>query len=147
MRLLPWLIVFLTVQFCLAKFSRFYVRSLKTHKEAMDYCAAKGHNLMIIRSDEKMREMIAEAFTLKAKKFWTGIRRDRYPNKKPWQWKYASVDNGPIEKEYFSDGQPDNFLDMEHCIEMFIPDVDMGNLKRWNDVKCSDKRSFFCESV
>lgn len=131
-----------------AKFTRFFESRPKSHNDAMDFCAAKGTNLMIIRSDEKMTEIMKHMEQRNIKKVWLGIRRDDYPNNPPFVWKYASVDGGQIEKAYWHVGEPNNYGKDERCVEMEIKKGQTVKDKlTWNDQTCSDRLPFYCEAV
>ncbi|KAK3610047.1 hypothetical protein CHS0354_032404, partial [Potamilus streckersoni] len=55
-----------------------------------------------------------------------------------WRWMGQNGASRPIMFTNWAPNQPDNFSDIEHCLE-----VVNGH---WNDEKCDAKRSFICEA-
>ncbi|KAF1393311.1 hypothetical protein PFLUV_G00037760 [Perca fluviatilis] len=53
-----------------------------------------------------------------------------------WTWTDGSVFN----YQRWAGGQPDNYNNREHCVEMVSWDSGL-----WNDVACADKKSYVCQ--
>lgn len=120
-----------------------------SYADAKAVCEKRDMTLMVIRSDHKMTEVINQMNLDGITSVWLGIRRDDYPINRPWVWKYDSLDNGTVTKEYFRIGQPDNNLKRERCVANILHSGDHSdkNLKRWNDRNCKERHYFYCDRI
>ncbi|XP_066539318.1 CD209 antigen-like [Hoplias malabaricus] len=115
------------------KSSYYYVsRSTKTWSESRDYCKKRGSDLVIINSEEE-QDFAAKCLGHDDSAVaWIGLTDlDTEGN---WKW----VDGSRLTSGYWNDGEPNN-VGEEDCA------VIKGNIKKWNDRKCSDQIRWICE--
>lgn len=116
----------------------------KDFNDALHFCSAKGHRLMLIRDDQKMQEIMRIMNRDGIENIWLAVKRNRFPLRGPWVWKYQTVGAQPLLKSYWMDGRPNDPRGI--CVQMEMKGNNMTDLKRWKDVPCHKMQSFFCET-
>lgn len=140
--------VFVVLQYNFVYSGRHYVATRKTWYEAMAECERRNMSLMIARSRAKMQEIIdaswkAGAFKDECHKIWLGVKRDKYPDKFPYVWRYASIDYILIERPFWADKAPG----IRRCVTVNVGHGNPDMVHRWMTAPCDHKHAFFCEYI
>ena len=101
----------------------------------MDYCKTKGGKLAEPKSAQANEDIVALAKSIDDT-VWIGIDDKSIEGK----FTYAS-DGESVIFTNWNRGQPDNHGGHEDCAHLW-----KGHGFRWNDIGCSAKMSFVCES-
>ncbi|KAK7161102.1 hypothetical protein R3I94_003933 [Phoxinus phoxinus] len=105
----------------------------KSWSDSRKYCRDRGGDLIIINTEEKQRfitSFIKESV-------WIGLTDSETEGIMKW------VDNSPLNKGFWSSGEPNNYGGKdEDCIELNPTKDTMNN---WNDIPCSWKMKWICE--
>ncbi|XP_070821770.1 C-type mannose receptor 2-like isoform X1 [Chaetodon trifascialis] len=105
-----------------------FVAAAKSWKKAQSHCRSSSSELVSIHSAEE-NEAVRNVFV--SQNAWIGLFKDH--------WKWSDGSNSSF--RHWKPNQPNNLEDQECVLAVFI---DQG---KWNDVKCSLKRHFFCHGA
>lgn len=107
---------------------------------AFEICRAEGKQLLTILSEEENDQIavIAEKY-LPLRAFWLAATDLGHEGSFVWTTSGLKVSYGK-----FSAGQPDNYNDKEHCLEISYR---VNNTPMWNDIPCGLKNPYFCEEM
>ncbi|KAL6110258.1 cd209 [Pungitius sinensis] len=110
--------------------SFYYISSSekKSWQESRNDCLQRGADLVVINS--RNEQDFTRKFQLKVT--WIGLTTGDTNNS--WIW----VDGTPLEKSYWSTGEPNNFRGNESCVETRF---------RWNDRNCVRENHWICEKT
>ncbi|XP_050957983.1 CD209 antigen-like protein C [Labeo rohita] len=115
----------------------FLSSELKSWSDSRQYCRDRGADLVIINSEEKQRFISS----LTMERVWIGLSDTEHEGKMTW------VDNSPLNQGLWLQGEPNNYLGSEDCIELNYKREQRGwsPLNSWNDAPCSEKKKGICE--
>ncbi|XP_061401010.1 lectin subunit alpha-like [Musca vetustissima] len=105
--------------------------------EAKDECAIRDMTLIVIDTPEKnasIEKVLRRRFG-KCPNLWLGGNDLGLEDKFTW-----SSTGKPFEFSNWSNGQPDNSKNNEHCVH-----YDRRTDFEWNDTQCATKMGFICE--
>ena len=110
----------------------------KSYAEAVDYCHSKKLKLVEPKSSKANKDiqLLAKSIATQGYGVWIGIDDKSIEGK----FTYAS-DGESVKFTNWNRGQPDNAGGNEDCAHLW-----KGHGFRWNDVPCSARMSFVCES-
>ncbi|XP_048051423.1 C-type lectin domain family 4 member E-like isoform X2 [Megalobrama amblycephala] len=100
--------------------------------ESRQYCRDRGADLVIIDTEEKQRHITS----LVKESVWIGLSDIENEGTLIW------VDNSPLNKGFFVEGQPNNYYSDEDCTEL---NPTKHALNNWSDFQCSYKKKGICE--
>ncbi|XP_077196601.1 C-type lectin lectoxin-Thr1-like isoform X1 [Paroedura picta] len=100
-------------------------------------CQKLGGHLASIHFPEEMSHLsqYIRKFIKGYENIWIGMMSPH--NDQQWQW----VDHTPITYEPWDDGEPNNFLFLENCVELLYK----KDYTRLNDNNCRRKQPYVCE--
>ena len=111
---------------------------LKNWNEARKICEDQNAQLAIIYSDATHDYVNRLSKSLNARsRFWIGVHDSGI------EGKFINVDGTPVQKTYWSPGQPDNQGQYrnEDCVEYYRYDHD----NKWNDLRCTYPSRYICQ--
>ncbi|XP_036394600.1 C-type mannose receptor 2-like [Megalops cyprinoides] len=100
----------------------------KTWREAQTFCRENHSDLVSVRNQSENQKIQS---VLQSQSAWIGLFSD------PWRWS----DCGNSSFRFWNSKQPNNFRGNQHCVAAVL-----SKSGRWNDLKCSSSRPFFCQS-
>ncbi|KAK9981646.1 hypothetical protein ABG768_001170 [Culter alburnus] len=110
----------------------FISNELKSWSDSRQYCRDRGADLVIIDTEEKQRHISS----LVKESVWIGLSDIENEGTLIW------VDNSPLNKGFFVEGQPNNYYSDEDCTEL---NPTKHALNNWSDFQCSYKKKGICE--
>ncbi|XP_035375925.1 macrophage mannose receptor 1-like [Electrophorus electricus] len=110
-------------------------KKAKTWSEALDFCLEVGGDLLSIHSDSDIQDVaLPQTHSLSS---WIG-----YSIQDPTVG-YVWSDGSTTSYEKWGEGQPDNFNNMENCVELAY--YQWKKTIEWNDRHCEERRNWLCE--
>ncbi|KAM7356643.1 lectin subunit alpha-like [Cochliomyia hominivorax] len=112
--------------------------------QAFHECARKGSQLLIIDSESKNNAIIGllKKVVGKSHNLWLG-GNDEFSSSPDYKRSfYWSATGEPFTFTFWSDNNPDNDRKSEHCVHIW----DKKPLFQWNDIDCTTKMGFICET-
>ena len=110
-----------------------------SYNVAAQNCKSKGKELLEPHNLAEQLKLTTFMTKLDLREVWIGISRQQSPDSPPWIWRYEH--NQEIAyNQYWNDGEPNNVDGPEQCIE----NTNIGNKKKWNDIKCSKTLMSIC---
>jgi hypothetical protein len=106
-----------------------WVAELESWDDARNACADWGGRLASVDSEQE-DELLAKHMAADS---WIGV------NDRDVEGELVSADGGVLTFTNWADSQPDNFDASEDCVEK----LQRNGL--WNDARCDQKNSYFCE--
>ncbi|KAF4114325.1 hypothetical protein G5714_004548 [Onychostoma macrolepis] len=106
----------------------------KTWFQSRQYCRDRGADLVIINTEVK--QSFLTSIISSSERLWIGLTDINQEGKMKW------VDNSPLKQGFWSQGQPDDYIKNEDCVELVSSTPSLNN---WNDISCSDTRKALCE--
>ena len=106
----------------------------KRFGDAEIWCRSKGGHLVMPKTDEEIRIILAVRYDLEYNNFWLGLTD--FESEGLWRWMDGSVLSS--EQSRWMPGKPNNYHDRD-CAQMFGDGV-------WNDIDCGDRYHFICET-
>ncbi|KAL6105052.1 cd209 [Pungitius sinensis] len=119
--------------------SFYYISSSKkkSWQESRNDCLQRGADLVVINSKNE------QDFTRKFKLQYAWIGLITRETNDTWVW----VDDTPLKKSYWGDGEPNDFLGTmsrnEKCVEIRFHEVENS----WNDNNCEEQNYWICEKM
>ena len=118
------------------------VEDPKTYDDARANCEAMGRKLFEPKSAESNDEVISLARDNNMDSFWIGVDDLAQEG----DFTYES-DETSVTYTDWEIGMPDNYLNNEHCVQIFnYGNVDTPNYK-WNDQDCNAVLKSICEKT
>lgn len=111
----------------------------QTFEDAIAVCKKENKVLMVPETGSKLEDVLKGMEGKEVNRLWVGVSR------KDSEWKKNS--DGQAPRQFFwMDGRPTSDSEAS-CVEMVAEEGDFNgaNLKRWNNINCSEKRPFMCD--
>ena len=99
---------------------------------AKSACEAMGSNLAIVKSKAEQQALATKI----SQNTWIGLYRDPKDNSR-WMW----VDGSRASYTNWEGGEPNDVGGNEDCVHFW-----QGHSGKWNDIKCSYKMFYVCET-
>ncbi|XP_072526153.1 uncharacterized protein [Salminus brasiliensis] len=112
----------------------FLFHGRKTWTDSRQHCRQRGADLVVIDSGE---EQVFLNDIYGSTEFWIGLSDAEHEGN--WRW----VDGSPL-TEYWRHGEPNNSGEEDCAVFLSSEDL-VKSLGTWNDIRCSDRRSWVCE--
>ncbi|XP_065130561.1 C-type lectin domain family 4 member E-like [Paramisgurnus dabryanus] len=107
----------------------------KSWSESRQFCRDRGQDLVIINTEEEQRYISSIA----KDRVWIGLSDIAEEGKMKW------VDNTPLNKGFWYQGEPNDELRNEDCVEIMSSSRPI--LNNWNDLPCTQTRKWICENL
>ncbi|XP_065130400.1 uncharacterized protein [Paramisgurnus dabryanus] len=117
------------------KWSYFISSEKKSWSDSRQFCRDRGQDLVIINTEEEQRYV----FSIAKEDVWIGLSDIAEEGKMKW------VDNTTLDKGFWGQGEPNDQYGNEDCV--VIRSSAESSLNNWNDIPCTQTRTWICENL
>ncbi|KAI7810858.1 putative C-type lectin domain family 4 member E [Triplophysa rosa] len=104
----------------------------KSWSDSRRFCRSRGGDLVIINTEEEQKYISS----IVNENVWIGLSDAEKERNMKW------VDNTPLNKGFWDDGEPNDYSGNENCVEIIHTKPILSN---WNDFACSVMKKWICE--